>query len=435
MKHYLDILSEELIRRGYTRQPENEALTKRKAGHVFTKEEHLKGLIYSQLSNQRPWEGIVPHFSEIDALFFQYDYERIKQHDGKYFENGIRRLGCGNRSISFQMKGLHHNIAVLEQIINDYGSLDRFVGSRSAYDIVQLLSDPGSKYKIIQLGEALAWEYLRNVGIDGAKPDLHMRRFFGSGMLGLSSQELAPIDTVLNEVDRLSTETGRSKFEIDYIIWSSMSHGICNNSKVLNKIMKEQIYSAQAVNKTDIPGRTISSNTEKRRTEKEMAQKNTGLNIGETNKNESKKEADGLYTYGQAVKKMEEAGLGRQVRANDISLRYRQFGKNCSSLHIKNRDKRFILYATDTDFANIRHDAEMHGLPMYYMKSQNKPFLQKLIKSVQDEDSKSIVLIFNGNRILHNPSESALKHEIVFYTNDSFEFVISVLTQNQLNIK
>ena len=39
-------------------------------------------------------------------------------------------------------------------------------------------------YKLHQVGEALAWEYIRNVGIDGAKPDTHIRRFLGSDRMG-----------------------------------------------------------------------------------------------------------------------------------------------------------------------------------------------------------------------------------------------------------
>ena len=39
-------------------------------------------------------------------------------------------------------------------------------------------------YKLHQVGEALAWEYIRNVGIDGAKPDTHIRRFLGSNRMG-----------------------------------------------------------------------------------------------------------------------------------------------------------------------------------------------------------------------------------------------------------
>ncbi len=236
MADYLNILEKELEKRGYKRDKENESLTLRKNGHVFSKEEHLKMFIYAQLSNQRAWEPIVPHLREIDKIFFDYEYDKVKAHSGEYYTNQIRAISCGNRSIHAQMDGLNANIHTFERLIEKYGSLDSFVLSEPAYNIVKILADPSSEYKMIQLGEALAWEYLRNVGIDGAKPDMHLRRFFGCSMLSVSDKEMAPIDVVLEEVDKLSETTGRNKFEIDYILWTSLSQGLCYEDEIRKKI-------------------------------------------------------------------------------------------------------------------------------------------------------------------------------------------------------
>lgn len=45
--------------------------------------------------------------------------------------------------------------------------------SEPTHKIVRKLSNYWSQYKIKMLGEALAWEYIRNVGIDACKPDTH----------------------------------------------------------------------------------------------------------------------------------------------------------------------------------------------------------------------------------------------------------------------
>ena len=39
-------------------------------------------------------------------------------------------------------------------------------------------------HKLYGIGPALAWEYLRNVGIDGVKPDIHVCRFLGANRMG-----------------------------------------------------------------------------------------------------------------------------------------------------------------------------------------------------------------------------------------------------------
>lgn len=73
------------------------------------------------------------------------------------------------------------------------------------------------------MGEALCWEYLRNVGIDGAKPDVHLRRFPGSQRMRTGNHGTATVSEVIDTVGRLSKESGLSMAAIDNIIWSFCS--------------------------------------------------------------------------------------------------------------------------------------------------------------------------------------------------------------------
>ena len=85
------------------------------------------------------------------------------------------------------MKALADNIRIFEQLEKEYGSMDAFITSDAPEVIVKKLSQSNSPYKLHQVGEALVWEYIRNVGIDGAKPDTHIRRFLGSDRMGEES--------------------------------------------------------------------------------------------------------------------------------------------------------------------------------------------------------------------------------------------------------
>ena len=201
------------------------AVIQRKNGKEFTFEEHLRGLVYSLLTNQRKWSDVEPKLPQIDRLFFNFDIDEIKKKDGAYFERGIRELRCGNISIKSQMASLHDNIRTMERIASDYNSLDIFVTSLSPEEIVSKLSSSGSIYKIKGLGVALAYEYLRNVGIDESKPDTHLRRFFGSSRMGFSSTEDASEQEVLNVVNSLASGGEYTKFEIDYLIWAYCADG------------------------------------------------------------------------------------------------------------------------------------------------------------------------------------------------------------------
>ena len=191
----------------------------RAEGKTFSTEEHLQGLIYSLLSAQTVWANIERNFDNIDRLFFFYDINEIKKHDYKFFVDGLRSFGCGSRLSNAQMKALHGNLITIEKIIAEYGSMDAFVTSKSQREIVKLMSSSGSKYKLKQFGPALTWEYLRNVGVDGAKPDVHMKRILGANRLGVSKKEDASDDEVLDAIEQLSKETGLWMAQIDYLLW------------------------------------------------------------------------------------------------------------------------------------------------------------------------------------------------------------------------
>ena len=223
---YLLVIREYLESKGLVYNTSMTAeVKKRKAGKQYTIRDHIRGMIYSLLSNQTKWYRIEPHLSEIDELFYGYDPEMILDSDSGYFCEGLFKLKCGNMSTKAQMEALPENIQTLRHIEDEYGSIDSFITSEPANVIVEKLSRGASPYKLKMLGEALAWEYLRNVGIDGAKPDTHLRRFLGADRMGTGDHSPATIIEVNEQVARLSAMTGMSKIEVDNLIWSFCADG------------------------------------------------------------------------------------------------------------------------------------------------------------------------------------------------------------------
>lgn len=203
----------------------SDMVVRRNSGETFSFSEHLSALIYAMLTNQTKWSRIVPHLPEIDELFFFYDKKEIKQRPGTYFSDGIFKLKCGNISTAAQMNNLSHNIMVMEKIADDYGSVDAFITSEPAHRIVRKLSSYRSPYKIKMLGEALAWEYIRNVGIDACKPDTHLRRFLGGARMGHSHAPVASVDEVVAQVELIAKENDVPQSVIDNLIWSYCADG------------------------------------------------------------------------------------------------------------------------------------------------------------------------------------------------------------------
>lgn len=200
-------------------------IKKRKAGKQYTIQDHVRGMVYSMLTNQTKWHRVEPHLPEIDKLFYGYDPNKLLVTDPEYFCKGLFRIKCGNMNTKAQMEALSNNIRVLKNIEIKYGSIDAFITSEPPERIVKMLSKGTSPYKLKMLGEALVWEYLRNVGIDGAKPDTHLRRFFSSNRMGTGKHSPATIDEVNEQVTRLSDKTGMSKVEIDNLVWSFCAYG------------------------------------------------------------------------------------------------------------------------------------------------------------------------------------------------------------------
>lgn len=192
----------------------------RKNGKKFTLQDHLQGMIYSLMSAQTVWANIERNKTNIDRIFFNYNPEKILEKDYTYFVNALGVIRCRSRLTNGQMKALHENVMTMQRIEKDYGSVDAFVTSDKVERIVEMLTKAGSKYKIKMMGEALAREYLRNVGVDSGKPDVHMKRIMGSERLGVSHFPEATNEEVVAKLQELSDKTGLWMSQIDYLFWA-----------------------------------------------------------------------------------------------------------------------------------------------------------------------------------------------------------------------
>lgn len=194
-----------------------------------TIENHISALIYSQLSANRPWKQIEENKEKINKIFNDFDPEYLKKVDPEKLENEIKSIKCGNRLIHKQMSGLKDNILMFEKIEKEYGSLDNFVTSDEAITIAKKLSK--GEYKLKGVGLALACEYLKCVGIDCIKPDIHIRRILGR--FGYSKKEISTENEAINIIDDMSKEYNMPKMEIDTILWQYCAKdylGICGEN-------------------------------------------------------------------------------------------------------------------------------------------------------------------------------------------------------------
>ncbi len=213
-------------------------MTLRVEGKQFLIREHIEAMLLALISGGNKWYKVERQLVNIKRLFFEYEPDKILKHDGNYYFNGLKNLGVNGRFAKRQMAEVHHNIKVLQSLDNDYGSIDKFLESRPINEIVKILADFKSKYKLNQMGVALVCEYLRNVGIDTAKPDKHMMRMLGCERLGISSRKKASHYEVISAFYELSRETGMWAADLDYLFWCYCADGkaeICSANPKCDK--------------------------------------------------------------------------------------------------------------------------------------------------------------------------------------------------------
>lgn len=203
----------------------------RQSGHVFTFEEHIKAMLLSLLSANRPWKQIEENIDNLDKVFHQYNPEYLIDENPKVLMDEVCKIGCGNRAIMRQMEGVSYNVRLMQSIVDVIGDLEKLVVNNEPYDVSAILSS--GHYKLAGFAQTLALQYLRNVGIDTCKPDVHIRRILAR--LRLIPYEDCPVIDVVNTMSRLSRELGIPITLVNEIIWT---YGATGFGEICAKVPK-----------------------------------------------------------------------------------------------------------------------------------------------------------------------------------------------------
>lgn len=190
---------------------------KRKNKVDFSLTEHVKAMVYSMLSNNRPWDGIAKNSEKIDAIFKNFHIDYLLTASPEELEQKLKEIKCGNRQIKNQMLNLSGNIKTLQRIASDFGTIDNYYNSTDVNTLIKSLSDSRKKYKLKWMGVALVCEYLKGVGIDIIKPDQHVCRIIGR--LGYSKHNPATVQEALDVCKTIADEYDLSQAAVDTVFW------------------------------------------------------------------------------------------------------------------------------------------------------------------------------------------------------------------------
>lgn len=185
-----------------------------KAGKKFTKRDHCQALLLSVLSANRPWIGIHNHLADLYKVFNGYDPDYLRTANPYMLMQEVCSYDCGNRRIAKQMEEIAYNVSILDEIEKVMGDVD--VPMQLAADnlkkVLWVYSDKGSRFKFKGVAIALAAQYMKNLGVDLVKPDVHLRRIIQRfGWTAWLPDEMETIDIcqkVAKYFDITQTEVG-----------------------------------------------------------------------------------------------------------------------------------------------------------------------------------------------------------------------------------
>ena len=206
----------------------------------FTLEDHIRAMVYAMLSSCRKWSEIedmidpeTGRIPPVDEAFLQYDTKQLPSTKEELQKIVESKLNDKKYLTDVQYEALAEvNIPKLIEWNKKPGGIDGFYKTfldrdPTGLSLVKALSETGEN-KLAGLGEALASEYLRNVGYDYPKPDRHIRRMLGGKRLAFSEREDATPKEAFVAVRAIADEIGQEgtgPAKVDYILWSYCASG------------------------------------------------------------------------------------------------------------------------------------------------------------------------------------------------------------------
>lgn len=179
------------------------------------------------LGSQRTWAGIKANSDKICEIFFQFDKHIFEYTTTNELLFKIKEIKCGNKNIRRQIEGIPEMLDTFVAIEKEFGTLDNFILHDTPIAVATLLIET-KKYKLKGLGSSLVFDYLRNIGIDIAKPDTHLMRLFGSERLGVSTSINATQFEVLEIIESIAKANNVSPALIGTMFWSLCAKGYGN---------------------------------------------------------------------------------------------------------------------------------------------------------------------------------------------------------------
>lgn len=251
----------------------------------FQMEDHIRAMVYAVCSGNKPWKctlertdldsGRIGDAEEIVKNFMYFLENKISKEKVisnleanikfryievcKFVENIIYNMEIlkeksflGNTERT-NLQEINYQIRIFDEKLN--------LGNSETKEIKRCIRElaEGKKCKLKGMGIPLVCEYLRNLGCDIPKPDVHMRNILGKKYIGLLDKDMVSqmksfdmvmdLAAILKESRRYKEKGECNELDInpaglDYLLWAYCATGYgefksIENEKVKSIIQKE----------------------------------------------------------------------------------------------------------------------------------------------------------------------------------------------------
>ena len=195
-----------------------EACQRRAQSELIPLAHHLRAMILAMLSGHRSWRPIARRLGQLELVFGQYKPAYLERIAPDQLATEVEQLGCGNARVHAQMAAIQPNLETMQRIEQEFGCMDAFVERVRPEAVAQLLGRPASRWKLKEVGPAVAMEYLKLVGIRAVKPEAHVQRICGPQRLALLDGHETD-EQAAGKLRRIAKAAGADPVALDNMLW------------------------------------------------------------------------------------------------------------------------------------------------------------------------------------------------------------------------
>lgn len=173
----------------------------------------------------------------LKKAFKDFDFKTIKDWDSEKVKDLMKnRAIIRNRR---KIEAIIFNASRFNEIIEEFGNFNLYIESFNSQ--TDLYHDIHNKFQ--HIGQITAFDFLKRIGLDFIKPDIHIRRlFFRLGWLETFTETEKNFRDIIKIAEQISEETGRNLNYIDGVFWlfcsgygDIMSKGICGSKPLCDE--------------------------------------------------------------------------------------------------------------------------------------------------------------------------------------------------------